>query len=477
MQTFATSCVLAVVVAAAGVPHATAGAPQASTSVWQAVLDDAVVNALVAETLARLPEIKARERAQTAERERVEQAGAWPDPMLELGIQNDGFRRIEVGNMESSYYSLMVQQQVPWPNKRSLSEQTQAVASRQAAENVVRARLAAEALVRGAYVDLVTVRARLAVLTKVLALWNQSVVVARTRYEASVGSQTDVLRAELELMRLAQQQAALRAQEQSTLQALNRLRGSDPGDSLETPASLARVDAAKLPETARAIEDALARSPELASARLEVEAAEQSMALAEKSYYPDLSVKAGIMYRGQSIPPMWLAAVAAPIPVFFASKQSHDVAASAQRKVSQQDAQDAVVETLGLRVVQRQAVVAGALATVGIYERGLLAHSEAVVESTRSQYRVGNVGLAAVLEANAAYLADAEGYIRAQALVHKTLIEAAVVSLDAPSVEADSAMSAKPMSSGGGAASASGGVKGMSSSTSGGAPASGQSGM
>ena len=45
-----------------------------------------------------------------AERERVPQAGALPDPVLSLGIQNDGFSEIMIGKMETSFYQVMLSQ-------------------------------------------------------------------------------------------------------------------------------------------------------------------------------------------------------------------------------------------------------------------------------------------------------------------------------------------------------------------------------
>jgi outer membrane protein TolC len=68
----------------------------------------------VREALEKNPEY-ARARAElAAERERIPQAGALGDPTLTLGIQNDGFQRIEIGNMETSFWQVMVTQPIPW---------------------------------------------------------------------------------------------------------------------------------------------------------------------------------------------------------------------------------------------------------------------------------------------------------------------------------------------------------------------------
>ena len=77
-----------------------------------ALTDDPLLRELVAAAMDRRPEL-AQARAQiAAEQERVPQSRVLPDPMLSLGIQNDGFRGILIGKMESNrlYHSgLLVQ--------------------------------------------------------------------------------------------------------------------------------------------------------------------------------------------------------------------------------------------------------------------------------------------------------------------------------------------------------------------------------
>src|SRR5690349_14529598 len=72
--------------------------------------DDTVLDGLVREALESSPEYAAARASVAADRERVAQAGALGDPTLTLGIQNDGFQRIEIGNMETSFWQVMVTQ-------------------------------------------------------------------------------------------------------------------------------------------------------------------------------------------------------------------------------------------------------------------------------------------------------------------------------------------------------------------------------
>src|SRR5574341_1353488 len=175
-----------------------AAAPAAAQQPPSTPPDDAVLARLIEESVAARPELReARERAR-AERARIPQAATLPDPVVTLGLQNDGFCELMIGKMESSYYQVMLSQGLPWPGKLWL---------------------------RGDAAQLE-------------AIWQKSAGVARARYEAGEGAQSDVLRAQLELNRLKQRRWALQADERTSLQALDRVRGRPLDEPIPTTASV-----------------------------------------------------------------------------------------------------------------------------------------------------------------------------------------------------------------------------------------------
>src|SRR5512144_176880 len=225
---------------------------------------DPVLARLVEEAIASRPELREAEAAARAERERVPQAGALPDPMLSLGIQNDGFQELQIGKMETSYWQVMLSQGVPWPGKRGLRTDVARQAAAAAEAGVSRARLTTEADVRRSYVDLLLARDRLALLARLEAIWQKSAGIARTRYETGEGAQSDVLRAQLELNRLKQRRWGLEAQERAAVQALNRIRGRPLDEAIATTSGVRDLGVPALRGADAAVADALARSPELA---------------------------------------------------------------------------------------------------------------------------------------------------------------------------------------------------------------------
>lgn len=389
---------------------------------------DPVLASLILESLAVRPEVQQAVSTAAAERERVPQAGALPDPVLSLGIQNDGFEGIQIGKMDSSYWQVMLSQGLPWPGKRDFRTDVARLAAEQAEASVSRARLGAEADVRRSYVDLLLARDRLALLARLEELWIQSAGLARARYESSEGAQSDVLRAQLELSRLRQRRAALEAAERTSLQSLNRLRGRPLDTPIVTKVTIRDLMELVASDLAAATDDALRRSPELARARLGATRATTALALARRDRFPDLSLNAGVMPRGQ-LDPMWVAGISVGLPVWSGRKQSRAVAENAARAESDTRGAEAVEQVLRLRVAERQAALGALLETIRIYRGGLLVQSKATVDSTLAQYRVGRVTFASVLEANAGLLNDEEGFLSTLSDAYRIAIAAYEVSL------------------------------------------------
>src|SRR4051812_39573631 len=229
---------------------------------------DATLALLIQQSLEARPELARARALVRANQQRVPQAGAMPNPMLQVGMQNDGFKSIEIGTMDTSYISFMATQTFPWPGKRGLAEDIAETGVSQAQTGIVRAELSTEAEVRKTYVDLLLARDRLQLLAKLEVLWQNALAQTRTLYQTGSGSQSDMMRAELELLRLRRRRLGLTTQERTSVQALNRLRNHPLEEPIQTSLHLQELAS---PQTLTATfqqEKAVERSPELAAARL-----------------------------------------------------------------------------------------------------------------------------------------------------------------------------------------------------------------
>ncbi len=389
---------------------------------------DPVLASLVREAIEHNPEC-ARSRAElAAERERIPQAGALADPTLTLGIQNDGFKRIEIGNMETSFWQVMVTQPLPWPGKRGLREEVARSAASAAEATVNRLELTITAEVERGYVDLLLVRGQLELLAKLEALWREAEAIARARYEVGAVTQSDLVRAQLERTRLVQQRLALEASERSRLQALNRLRARPLEEPIATPRRIGEVAAPPLPSVEEAFSDAEARSPDLAQAHRSVRMAERRVDLARRERFPDFTVSAAVMPRG-GLEPMWSASVGISVPIWAGRKQSRAVAESASLQDAEAQGEESVRQILRLRTQERLTALDALLKTIRLYREGLLVQSDTAVRSTVAQYKVGKVPFAAVLEVMRGLVADEAGYLDAIAQAQRIAIAQRELSL------------------------------------------------
>lgn len=377
---------------------------------------------LIRDALAANPQLKASQVAIDAERAKVPQAGALPDPMVSLGYQNDGFRKFSYGDSGFAFAQIGVSQAFPYPGKRKLREQiAQAgVAAADAASGRIRLDLVAS--VKRAYVDLLRVRGQRTLLESQTNLWDQAAKAARARMEAGTGATTDLLRAQLEQSRLKQQGAGLEGRAAALEAELNRLTGHAPGSPVETAGTLDALPLPVPPDGARAANDAIAGSPELSEARHHLVHYRQQVDLAKLDLRPDFTVGAAVMPQG-SLPGMWSVSVGFNVPLWSGRKQKQAVAeARAQAQVQDLRITD-LEQRLSALTVARAARLKADLDIARLYQEGLLAQSDAAYQASLSQFATGSASFRQVLEALSDRLKDRSDYLDALAQARFDAIE------------------------------------------------------
>ncbi|MCE1203095.1 MAG: TolC family protein [Holophagaceae bacterium] len=385
---------------------------------------DPVLAGLLREALAVHPDVQRADAALRMEQERVPQAGVLPDPSLSLGLQNDGFKRLEVGRMETSFYSVAFTQPLPWPGKRALRKEVAAIGVALSEATRSRVQLGLEAEVRRGYAALLLIRGQKRLLDQQAVLLEQAEQLVRTRYEVGQGSQVDLLRAQLERTRLQQSAWSLDTEEKAVLAGLNRLRQHDPADPIPTTAQLADLPDPELP-TPEAIEDL---SPELAGARAGVKQTEKLLDLAKLDRRPDFAVTAGLMPRG-GLDPMWQVGVSISLPIYGRHKQQRAVAEHEHHRQGQGAEVESVRTLLRLRTEERTLQIQLLRRTRDLYRDGLLVQSEASFRAAMAQVEAGRGAFLSALEALNGWIGDQGAQLQtlAQLLAqHIALREAAL---------------------------------------------------
>lgn len=353
----------------------------------QAQGDTLRVAAAVAIALQSNPSLQAARLRVDAARERAPQAGAFPDPVLSLGLMNrplDGFGTGEPMTMNT----LQLTQRLPWPGTLGFAEDRMehlAVAEGfDAAE--VEHQLAAR--VKTVYFDLAYTDRALAVMRETRELLLSFQDVASALYGAGRGLQQDVLQAQVAVARVSEDLTVLEQERIASAARLNALLGRDGPvgvPALELPAPIGEtlsVDSLM----------ALASSdrPALQAARARVDAAEAGYRAARRQLYPDIMVTVGYGQRPQYTD-MLSVMLGISVPLWAGSRElplrREMLAQQAEQEARERDLHN---ETFA-RIVELRAQIERARSLSRLYATSILPQARAAVESALSAYRVGSV--------------------------------------------------------------------------------------
>jgi len=366
-------------------------------------LDDVVALAREAN-----PEIRAaRSRVRAAEA-RPAQVRAWDDPVLSWEAWNAP-ENMNVARAENNIFRLS--QKIPFPGKRRLAAESAGEEARAMAHGADAVGLEVEANVKRAYWSLWQAHQRVAVYERDRVLAERFAKTAEQRYATGGVTQSDVLRAQVELTRAITETKTGALAIDTARAGLNALLSRPPTDPLGVPEDPHLHDPP--PAATELVETAVAHRPELAAQAATIAGQQRELALAHKAFLPDFEVSVGrFINAGASDGFGTMASMTIPI----ANKARYDAAISevnariASAEADRRRIEDAVrrdVEQAWLRV--RTAKLRHELLVTTH-----LPQTEQAIQVTESAYAAGSVDLLALLDT-----------LRALEAVHLEHIEAA----------------------------------------------------
>jgi cobalt-zinc-cadmium efflux system outer membrane protein len=367
---------------------------------------DPVLQALIDEALAHNPELLASRQLELAAQARPVQAAARPGPTVGVFYQNDGVGP-SLGREPMTMLGVSGGQDIPYPGKLGLRRQVAHAEAGVAGLDVERTRLSLVGSVKRAYYGLLLARGLAALALEQRNVWQEVQETARVRYASAVGSQQDMLRAQVEATRVQALHAQHHAEARARLAQLNALLGRPADTPVETTTSLPLRSETR--SAAEVVAWSEANSPELKAAALAIERDGRAVELARLEFKPDFNVQGGLMYRG-SLPPMWQASVSVALPSRarvnggLAEAQAHLAASKARL--------EDVRVRLRATVEQRLALLEAAQQIEATYRDGLLPQGDLAVQSATASYAAGQGSQLGVLASVAALLDDRTDYLR-----------------------------------------------------------------
>jgi len=367
------------------------------------------VEALVAEALAKNPDLIAVRQEAAAARARVSPAGSLPDPMVTVNYENDGLSP-SLGVEPMTRLQFMAQQAIPFPGKLGLQERVAKADAERSATRPDRVALALEAAVRRGYATLLEARENLHLVDEQIETWREIEEVIRVRYSAGMGTQQDVLRAQSERTRLLQQRRRDEATEERAVVELRRLLYRPPDAPVLTARRLVPSEPLAAPTAEEFLKKTLEATPELREAALAKERALLAEELARRNLRPDFVASAAYMNRG-SLPLMWSAGLGVSVPLWAGRKQ-RPLIVEAQSQFEAASATEASLRRQALARTDERLIRIRQLGDESRLDaEALLVQDRLAVDAALASYRTGSVPFVTVLEALSTNFTDRRGAI------------------------------------------------------------------
>ena len=366
------------------------------------------------------PALHVQRHAAAAAAERIESAGALPDPMF--GIELRDFTDASNNNSGASVDLLpprirgaaryTATQSLPWFGKRDLRRAVAAAESDAAAHAVAAGWDDLAWQIKQTFAEHYLHGTSLRYGRENLVLLEQLAGIAEVRYANGLAPQQDVIRAQTERTALASELAMLEGDSARSSARMKSLLGRPAGLRLKPPERLRELPA-QLDVTAL---DArlLARNPRLATDTARIAAAEKGRELTWRERYPDVNVGlAGTQQR--NMPNSYDLMFEINIPLQQGARRAREReaertldAARARREATQIEEQSAIAENL--------AALQAARRIEELVSASLLPQAELTLQSALAGYETGKVDFAAVLDAQRQIRKAKEDLVRARVL-------------------------------------------------------------
>jgi cobalt-zinc-cadmium efflux system outer membrane protein len=334
------------------------------------------------------PQIEAARQGWQAAKQVPTQVATLPDPQFTLQHLSVGSPRPFAGytNSDFAYIGLGVTQDIPYPGKLKLRGEIakrDADISQQQVESV---RQAVLAQVKACYFQLAYLSKTLAILESDGELLRQVEQAADARYRSGIGSQQDVLQAQLQKTKLVRE-IAMHHLEVGKLEAqlnelLNRPQDSphiEPTDLAETPL-LQTYD--------ELLTAAKAQNPELAGAQKMTEKQSLQVDLARKDFYPDFNVQ----YMWQRTDPTqfrayYMLSVGVRVPIYRSRKQKPELAQAQSEELRARSEFEAQSQQLASELRAQYVIAQQTRELLKIHREGLAPQARSAFQSGLAAYQ------------------------------------------------------------------------------------------
>ena len=334
--------------------------------------------------LAVNPEIEVAGRKLAAAQAHVPTAGALDDPMAM--VRAWGVPLVQPWDYNQSQNMLSLTQTFPGAGKRALRTSVAMSDVEVAKAELEQARLAVRVRAHKAFDDLLRAQDELKIHDEHVGIAQQAIAAARIQYETGKAPQQDLLKAQVELTRLAEHMIRFEQDAEVARAELNTLLRRDPASPLRVEGEYAVQTA--LPPLPSLKDDALQTRPDLAAARGAADRSRKEQALAKKAYTPDFTVSGGYMLMPPNVSMRNSYMVEGSMNLPWLNKHKHDAdIAESTARATEQDAELDALQNEAFGQIQEALVQAEAAQRMAhLYRDELRPQAEATLQSSVIAY-------------------------------------------------------------------------------------------
>ncbi len=359
------------------------------------------VQGLLEVARAQSPELAAMRQEADAAAQRVQPAGALPDPLLRVELMNMREWINEASptplpwRVGETKYTLM--QTLPGWGKRDLKRDAAAADAQQARARSASTWAEMAMRIKIAFAESYRAVGNERLIREVLDLMARLEQIAQARYASGLAAQQDAIRAQLEQTAMRSELIALDNDKRQLRARLNSLLARDAAAPLAEPQGLRPLPALTTTDAALLVQQARANNPALQVEQARLEAAQKSRDLAFRNRGPDFQIGVSPTQLRSRIT-SWGLMFEMNIPLQQETRRSQEQEAQAMVGAAQSRAQALSDQLLG-ELAGQLAAFDTARRTEALLTTQLLPQSDVSLQSALAAYEAGKADFATLLDA------------------------------------------------------------------------------
>ncbi|MFO1224975.1 MAG: TolC family protein [Burkholderiaceae bacterium] len=374
------------------------------------------LDSLLTYARAQSPELAAMRAEADAATQRVQPAGALPDPVLRVELMNinnygnDAPPSLLPSKVGETKYTFM--QSFPLWGKRDLRRDVASADAQRASALTGAAWNELAAKLKASYAQYYLAAASERIALEVIDLLSRLEQLAQARYAGGLVAQQDAIRAQLERTAAQGELISLDTEKRQAQVRLNALLAREVTAPLAEPQALRPLPAVSVLDAATLAERARRANPALAAEEARLRGAQSNRELVRKNRYPDINVGIAPTQTRSKIT-TWELMLEVNIPLQQDTRRAQESEAQALLSAQRSRAQALASQLLG-ELGQNLAALDAARRWQTLARTQLMPQSELSLRSAMAAYETGKVDFATLLDAQRQIRKARQDHLKAQ---------------------------------------------------------------